>query len=144
MAPLSAPMQALPVRLNPGQDLRAALVAAVAEAGAQAAFVLQGIGSLDGAQLRFAGLPQPALVPGDLEILTLAGTIAPDGPHLHMSVSDAQGRVLGGHVAAGCIVRTTAEVLLALLPGHVFSREHDPLTGYAELTVRPVSAPANP
>lgn len=141
------PAQALqpwPVRLSPGQDLRAALVAAVAEAGVQAAFVLQGIGSLDGAQLRYAGLPQPTALTGDLEILTLAGSVAPDGAHLHMSVSDARGMVLGGHVAAGCIVRTTAEVLLALLPGHAFRREHDPLTGYAELTVRPATAPVNP
>ncbi|MTW02239.1 PPC domain-containing DNA-binding protein [Pseudoduganella ginsengisoli] len=137
-------MHALPVRLAPGQDLRAALVDAVVSAGAQAAFVLQGIGSLDGAQLRYAGLPQPTALTGDLEILTLAGSVAPDGAHLHMSVSDAQGRVLGGHVAAGCTVRTTAEVLLALLPGHVFSREFDPATGYPELTVRQVSAAVNP
>lgn len=137
-------MQPLPLRLGPGQDLRAAVVAAVADAGVRAAFVVQGIGSLDGAQLRYAGLPQPAALAGDLEILTLAGSVSPEGAHLHMSVSDAQGRVLGGHVAAGCIVRTTAEVLLALLPGHAFSREHDPLTGYLELTVRPAAAPASP
>lgn len=138
------PLQPLPVRLSPGQDLRAALVAAVVEAGVQAAFVVQGIGSLDGAQLRYAGLPQPTVLAGDLEILTLAGSVAPDGAHLHMSVSDAQGRVLGGHVAAGCTVRTTAEVLLALLPGVVFRREYDPQTGYPELTVRLESAPVNP
>ena len=36
--------------------------------------------------------------------------------HLHMALSTATGQVLGGHVAAGCTVRTTAEVLLALLP----------------------------
>jgi predicted DNA-binding protein with PD1-like motif len=138
------PLQPWPVRLSPGQDLRAAIEAAVAEAGVQAAFVLQGIGSLDGAQLRYAGLPQPSALTGDLEILTLAGSVAPGGAHLHMSVSDARGRVTGGHVAAGCIVRTTAEILLALLPGHAFRRELDLRTGYPELTVRPAAAPANP
>jgi predicted DNA-binding protein with PD1-like motif len=50
-------------------------------------------------------------------------------------VSDAQGRVLGGHVGPGCIVRTTAELLLALLPGQRFTREHDPQTGYPELKI---------
>lgn len=125
-----------PLRLGPGADLRAAIEAAAAELGAQAAFVVQGIGSLGVAQLRYAGMPSASELRGDLEILTLAGSVAPDGAHLHMSVSDAQGRVFGGHVAPGCVVRTTAEVLLALLPGHAFSREADPASGYKELVVR--------
>ncbi|MYM27285.1 DUF296 domain-containing protein [Duganella sp. CY15W] len=128
-------MQALPLRLNPGDDLRASVVAALAASGHAAGFVLQGIGSLSVAQLRFAGVPQPSELRGDLEILTLAGSISPDGAHLHMTVSDAQGRVMGGHVGGGCIVRTTAELLLALLPSQRFTREHDPLTGYAELKI---------
>lgn len=75
---------------------------------------------------------------GDLEILTVAGSVAPDGAHLHMMLSDARGRVFGGHAGRGCIVRTTAELLLLLLlPAHRFSREHDPLTGFAELAIRP-------
>jgi predicted DNA-binding protein with PD1-like motif len=49
----------------------------------------------------------------------------------------AQGRVFGGHAGYGCTVRTTAEVLLALLPAWHFTREADPSTGYAELVVRP-------
>ena len=110
---------------------------------AGAAFVLQGIGSLSVAQLRLAGAEQPTELRGDLEILTLAGSLAPDGAHLHISVSDAQGRVIGGHVAAGCIVRTTAEILLAVLPDHEFSRELDAAgSGFRELVVRP--RPANP
>jgi predicted DNA-binding protein with PD1-like motif len=129
-------LQAHPLRLGPGADLRAAIEAAAAELGAQAAFVVQGIGSLRVAQLRYAGMPSASELRGDLEILTLAGSVAPDGAHLHMSVSDAQGRVFGGHVAPGCVVRTTAEVLLALLPGHAFSRETDPASGYKELVVR--------
>ena len=44
--------------------------------------------------------------------------------------------VTGGHVAYGCTVRTTAEVLLALLPDWRFSREPDAATGFDELVVR--------
>lgn len=51
-------------------------------------------------------------------------------------VSTSTGEVFGGHVAQGCIVRTTAEVLLALLPEWEFAREPDALTGYDELVVR--------
>jgi hypothetical protein len=129
-------MKPLPVRLAPGDDLRAALEAAVAAHGGSAGFVLAGIGSLSAARIRFAGAEQSQVLGGDLEILTLSGSIAANGSHLHISVADASGRVLGGHVAPGCTVRTTAEVLLALLPGWRFAREHDAATGYAELVLR--------
>ncbi|QBQ98908.1 PPC domain-containing DNA-binding protein [Paraburkholderia pallida] len=129
-------MHALPLRLSPGDDLRDSLSAALAEHGVKAGYVVQGIGSLSAVELRFAGVDTPASLRGDYEILTLAGSLSPDGAHLHASVSDAQGRVLGGHVARGCIVRTTAEVLLMLLPEYRFSREHDARSGFAELFVR--------
>lgn len=131
------PMRTLALRLAPGDDLRDALQAALAAAGAQAAFVLSGIGSLREARLRFAGRDEPHHGVGDLEILTLAGTLGAGGPHLHASLADADGRVLGGHVAPGCIVRTTAEVLLAVLDELTFTREPDAATGYAELAIRP-------
>ncbi|WP_322029147.1 PPC domain-containing DNA-binding protein [Paraburkholderia sp. J76] len=129
-------MQIHPVRLSPGDDLRVAVEGLLGQQASHAAFVIQGIGSLSVAQLRFAGAETPTALHGDLEILTLAGSVSPDGAHLHMSVSDAQGRVSGGHVARGCTVRTTAELLLVLLPGHRFSRELDSSTGYAELQIR--------
>jgi uncharacterized protein len=71
----------------------------------------------------------------------LSGTVAVDNDgktasHMHMAISTATGQVLGGHVAPGCTVLTTAEVLLALLPDWQFSREPDAATGYDELVVR--------
>jgi len=137
--PLPGPCIALPLRLAPGDDLRMALEAALHAQHIGAAFVIQGIGSLSVAQIRMAGADQPTELRGDLEILTLAGSLSPTASHLHMSVSDAQGRVAGGHVSPGCIVRTTAEILLALLPQHEFSREHDPQSGYPELVIREIT-----
>lgn len=132
-------MQTHPVRLSPGDDLREAVESLLSQYASHAAFVIQGIGSLSVAQLRFAGAEAPTELRGDLEILTLAGSVSPDGAHLHMSVADAQGRICGGHVAHGCTVRTTAELLLVLLPQHRFSRELDAATGYAELSIRDAS-----
>jgi hypothetical protein len=129
-------MQTLPLRLAPGVDLCAELMRAVVANGGNAAFVLSGVGSLRQARLRYAGVSEPTEMTGDLEILTLAGTLSQDGPHLHMSVSDANGAVLGGHALDGCIVRTTAEVLLAILPDWQFTRESDARTGFAELVIR--------
>jgi predicted DNA-binding protein with PD1-like motif len=133
-------MKTLPLRLTPGQDLRAALEAAVQGQNCRAAFVLSGIGSLSTACMRLAGAEQPTRLTGSMEILTLSGTVAVGGDktasHLHMAVATATGQVLGGHVGPGCIVLTTAEVLLALLPDWQFSREPDAQTGYDELVVR--------
>ena len=134
-------MRALPVRLRPQQDLRGALEAVLAEQGVEAGFVLQAIGSLSVARIRFAGVDEITELRGDLEILTLAGSLSPDGAHLHISVSDADGRVVGGHVAPGCIVRTTAEILVALLPDHDFSREPDAESGWDELMIRTAARP---
>lgn len=125
-------MEAL--RLHPGDDLRGAL-----QALARTGFVVAGIGSLGDAQLRFAGEAGPTRITGPLEILTITGSLTPAGVHLHASVSDAAGRVWGGHVCAGCVVRTTAELLIAPLPAGSLGRAFDATTGYPELVVRPPS-----
>jgi predicted DNA-binding protein with PD1-like motif len=132
-------MNLLPLRIAPGIDLRAALESLLAEHGVQAGYVVQGMGSLCTAMIRFAGADGLAEMRGDLELLSLAGSLSTDGVHLHLSVADAQGRVTGGHMGPGCIVRTTAEVLVALLPGHRFSREMDEATGFKELAIRPAA-----
>jgi uncharacterized protein len=133
-------MQALPLRLTPQQDLRAALESTLAGRSASAAFVLQAIGSLSVARIRCAGMAQARELRGDMEILTLAGTLSPDGAHLHISVADAQGNVTGGHVDYGCIVRTTAEILVALLPEYSFTRTEDAASGFRELFIRGADA----
>jgi len=128
-------MELLPVRLPPGADLRLALETLLHQHQSCAAYVLQGIGSLSVAQLRLAGRPAPSELRGDLEILTLAGPLSPDGAHLHMSVADADGQVTGGHACAGCTIRTTAEILIALLSQHRFRRMLDDDTGFPELAI---------
>lgn len=124
------------LRLEPGDDLRGRLEALTRERGWRAAFVVAGIGSLRPAALRLADAATATVLPGPLELLTLAGSLSPAGAHLHASVSDAEGRVRGGHVAHGCAVHTTAELLIEVLDELVFDRTGDPRTGHAELQVR--------
>jgi hypothetical protein len=69
------------------------------------------------------------------------GTLSADGVHLHASVADARGQMRGGHLMPGCIVRTTADIVLALLPGWAFGRAYDAETGFKELVVRGLAAP---
>ena len=122
----------LVLRLKPGADLRAGLEAA----GVRAGCVVSAVGSLSVAVLRYADQLQGMVVDGPLELLTLSGTLSADGVHLHASVGDAQGGVRGGHLMAGCVVRTTAEVVIAVLDDWEFSREEDVVTGYRELVAQ--------
>ena len=113
--------------------MRGALVTAFAD---MAACVLSCVGSLRAAVLRYADQPQGTALAGPLELLALSGTLSADGPYLHGSVADAQGRVRGGHVMPGCVVRTTAEIVLAVLPGWSFARVPDAATGFMELVAK--------
>lgn len=128
-------MHTLPLRLPPGCDLRVEIERAVSVLPERCGFVLSGIGSLTRANVRFAAAESPTLMVEPLEVLTLSGTVTVQGAHLHVSVATASGRVLGGHVAYGCLVRTTAEILVAVLPEWELSRSHDSSTGYKELTI---------
>jgi uncharacterized protein len=129
-------MTAVPMRLLPGDDLKLALDRLVVDKGWRAVTVLSGIGSLTRAMIRYADKPEPSRVDGPLEILSLSGTLASfGGSHLHVAVADATGRVLGGHVKEGCVVRTTAEIVLGVLDGYTFHREHDPKTHHPELVI---------
>ncbi|MES2297517.1 MAG: PPC domain-containing DNA-binding protein [Pseudomonadota bacterium] len=129
-------MPLLPIRLAPGADLRRALESLDHAQSSGSAFVVAGIGSLVAGSIRFAGVTAEEQLAGPLEILSLSGSLAASGAHLHIAVSDAAGRVFGGHLGYGNIVRTTAEILLAPLPAWSLTREHDVATGYKELMVR--------
>jgi predicted DNA-binding protein with PD1-like motif len=103
----------------------------------QAGCVISAVGSLSLAQLRLAGATQATAIHGELEILSLSGTLSPDGVHLHIAISGSSGTVIGGHLCAGSLVRTTAELVIGLLPDWQFRRELDPATGYPELRITP-------
>lgn len=85
--------------------------------------------------MRFAEQKSAELLDGPWEIVSLVGTLEPTGYHLHICLSDNTGRCVGGHLKEGSRVHTTAEVVLAELPGVRFSRVHDPRSGYPELVV---------
>jgi uncharacterized protein len=129
-------MRTIALRLRPGADLKGELLALAAREGVRAGWVLTCVGSLSRARLRLAGGAEHVTWQGAFEIVALTGTLSQDGAHLHLAVADQQGRTVGGHLAEGCTVRTTAEVVLAADDRLVFAREHDPATGYDELVVR--------
>jgi predicted DNA-binding protein with PD1-like motif len=129
-------MRTIALRLRPGADLKAELLALAAHERVRAGWMLTCVGSLSRVRLRLAGGAEHAAWQGAFEIVALTGTLSQDGGHLHLAVADHQGRTFGGHLAEGCTVRTTAEVVMAADDRLVFAREHDPATGYDELVVR--------
>ncbi len=120
-------------RLHPGDDLRRSLERIARKQDIGAAFILSAVGSLGPAVLRLAGRDMPTVIDGDSEVLALSGTVSRHGVHLHMMVSDADGRVTGGHLLAGSIVRTTMELVLGIAGGWDIRRELDPATGHEEM-----------
>ncbi len=56
--------------------------------------------------------PDGTILEGCFETVSLSGTAEEGGEHLHASLSDPEGNVVGGHVLEGCVVRTTMEIIL--------------------------------
>ena len=134
--PVSSPMVTYAFRLRPGDDLRAAVRAFVANHKLRAGVILTCVGSLTRVVLRHANADGPTTRVGRFEIVSLVGTLDPAGGHLHLCVADPGGIAVGGHLLGGCTVYTTAELVVGELTGLAFGREPDPATGYAELVVR--------
>lgn len=122
-------------RLLPGQDLIGELRRWVAEMELRAGYIAGAVGSLSEVSLRFAGLPESSISSGCFEVVSLIGTLDAKGEHLHMTISDPDGHVIGGHVMEGCIVRTTMELVIGVLTDVIFLRDHCPLSGYEELKI---------
>ena len=78
-------------------------------------------------------------IEGSLEITSLVGTFGTDGSHVHVSVSDQNGTVIGGHLMEESIVHTTAEVVIGTIPGKRFNRKYCEKSGWKELSIEAVS-----
>ena len=124
-------------RLLPGDDVVLSLRNVVGAAGMRAGFIAGAVGSLSTARLRFAGEPDGTRLDGCFEVVSLIGTVDAEGEHIHAAISDPSGRVVGGHVMEGCIVRTTLELVLGELEDLEFAREYCPVSTYQELAVHP-------
>ncbi len=109
-------MHPLPLHLEPGRDLRASLEQLAVEQNA-AGFVLGVVGNLSRVAFQCPGRSQPSVLEGDLEIITLQGTLSPQGVHLHLSLSDSDCQVWGGHLEHGTVVLKGADLLVGFLAG---------------------------
>ena len=107
-------MRSLPLKLDPGSDLRLSLEELGRREGLNG-FVLGVVGNLSRAAFQCPGQPQPTVLEGDLEVITLNGTISPNGVHLHLSLSDGACQVWGGHLEPGTVVQKGVDLLVGVL-----------------------------
>jgi predicted DNA-binding protein with PD1-like motif/glutaredoxin len=107
-------MRALPIHLEAGADLRGSLEDLALEQQATG-FVLSVVGNMSQACFACPGQPEPTVLRGELEIITLQGTVSPSGVHLHLSFSDPGCQVWGGHLEHGSLVLKGADLLVGVL-----------------------------
>lgn len=122
-------------RLSPGADLRAEIELKVKQLQIQAGWIVTCVGSLSRYHLRFANQSAGRFGEGHFEIVSLVGTLSTAGCHLHCSISDQAGATIGGHLQEGCIIYTTAEIVIGIDKDLIFTRELDETTGFKELLV---------
>ncbi len=125
-------------RLKPGQDLKKEIQQYVNDQHIRAGWVGTCVGSLTRYQIRLANQPEGVTDSGHFEITSLSGTVSENGSHLHININDSTGKAIGGHLMEGCIVYTTAELVLLSDDRLVFTREKDGTTPWEELQVRKV------
>lgn len=150
-APVSSRGRFITLRLRPGEEVLGRLVDFVVSQNIRAAALVSAVGSLTRAAIRFANQPDATILTGHFEVCALSGTLESADPgvalngltepghgaaHVHLAISDGEGRMTGGHMMLGCEVYTTLEIVLLVLEDQVFAREHCDMSGYPELVIR--------
>jgi uncharacterized protein len=123
------------IRLKPGDDLKESIQQYVQEKNLMAAWVTSCVGSLASYNIRFANQQEGNTATGHFEITSLSGTLSSNGSHLHISVSDSTGKLIGGHLLSGCKIYTTAEIVIQSTDQFHLTRETDSNTGFKELKI---------
>jgi len=128
-------MQNYTFRLKPGQDLFDSIEEFVHQKNVEAGCILSGVGSLTHATLRQANREFISEYDGHFEIVSITGTVATHGSHVHISISDGDGKTIGGHLESGSKIYTTAEIVIAMFDDVIYKREFAEDSGYEELAV---------
>jgi uncharacterized protein len=127
-------------RLKPHQDLKKEIQAFARSNNILAGVVVTCVGSLEQYNLRFANREVPTQCKGHFEIVSLSGTLSISSMHLHIAISDENGKTIGGHLMDENYIYTTAEIVILQLPDVEFLRETDSTYGYRELVIKKLTS----
>ncbi|MDZ8238838.1 MAG: DNA-binding protein [Nostoc sp. ChiQUE01a] len=128
-------MKVFAIRLKPHDDLKQSLKNFVKQEDIKAGFILSAIGSLEEAKIRFANQAISTVLTEKFEIIGLNGTIATTDVNLHIAISAREGKTIGGHLDSGCIIYTTAEIIIGASEEFTFNRTFDEQTRYQQLEI---------
>jgi len=126
-------------RLTKGDDLKHSIQHLVAKHRISAGTIASCVGCFTHVHIRLAGASETLQLNEPVEIVSIMGTLTPLHQHIHISVAKQNGEVVGGHLMEGCLIDTTAELILHQYHNLSFSREADPKTGFTELTISKLS-----
>lgn len=76
--------------------------------------------SLTYATLRLTNRSYHSEYEGHFEIVSLTGKVARYGSHLDISISNGEGKTLGGHLVSRCKIYTTAAMVIAAFEDVVY------------------------
>lgn len=124
------------IRLLPGQDLKLEIQKYVETMQIKAGWISACVGSLSAYNIRFADMSAGSVANMKCEILTLSGTVSINGSHLHICVADSNGKAVGGHLLTGCVIYTTAEIVILSTGSYEFKRQNDGSTPWKELLIQ--------
>lgn len=124
------------IRLKRNDDLKRSIVRYCKDNNILAGCVISGVGCLSKANIRMAKAETTMEKEDDFEIVSLMGTIADNGVHIHICLSDKTSKCYAGHLLEGCIVNTTCEVVIHSIDNYSLTREFDESTGYKELVIK--------
>ena len=125
-------------RLTNGQDLKKSIVEYCKDNNIKAGIIGTCVGCCYEVNFRLAGGEKFFHNVKDYEIISMTGTISEDGVHIHVSFSDIDGNVIGGHLSEGCLINTTAEIVIIEIDNYKLTREFDEETGYKELVIKKI------
>lgn len=129
-------MKELAFRLKKGDDLRKNIEEKCKDI--DTAVVLSGVGCVYQANFRLAKALDYYKKEEDFEIVSLNGTISKGKAHIHITLADVKGNVIGGHLEEGCLINTTCEIVLGILEEYESLRSFDENTGYKEIEFKKI------
>jgi predicted DNA-binding protein with PD1-like motif len=125
----------LVLRLNPDEDLKKKIASICEKNKIMAGAVVSVVGSLKNLNIRLANSNAFLKREEKMEVLSLQGSISVSGVHLHISVADNKGNVMGGHLMDENLIFTTLEMVILIFEDLIFDRKIDNHTGYKELII---------
>lgn len=121
-------------RLTRGMDLKDSISKICIKENIKAGVILSSVGSIKKINIRLPNL-NTFMKEANYEIISLNGTLSSNRIHLHISASDINGNVIGGHLLEGTIIDTTCELVIQKLECE-FIKKYDESTKFDELAIK--------